>query len=80
MHILEEWRLNDIERKASEALRRCDELHETNRNVDRLERALREASSEIDGLRSRVYSLEESVERLTCILQEISATKGVPDE
>lgn len=69
-HILEEWRIQEIARKADEALRRSDEIHETNRNVGCLERSMREASAEIDGLRHRVEELEEIIRRIQFRLEE----------
>jgi len=67
-----EWKLNDIERKASEALRRCDEMRTINSNVDSLERANREIRSDIDGLRAQLQAAQDSLIQLQ---QEISVIK-----
>ena len=50
---------NQIQRKADES-----EIYSLRSSVDSLERSLREASSTIDGLRSRCERLEEAVREL----------------
>lgn len=61
MHLLDDWRVQDIESKVN----RKAESHEVSTlssNVDSLECALRESRAEVDGLRSRVLELETQVE------------------
>lgn len=53
-HLLEEWRIRDIEQKADQANRRLYELDTLRGNVDRLEYTNRELRSLIDGLCSTV--------------------------
>lgn len=68
MHILETWKLQDIERKAEDALRRLHELDSLRSDVSRLEQANRELSSEADlavsalnAMLDRVFDLETRV-------------------
>lgn len=72
MHILEEWRMRDVEQKAERASSRLYELDSLRSDVGSLERADREICALIDGLRAaldatldRVAQLERTVEELT---------------
>ncbi len=72
MHILEEWRIRDVEQKAERANSRLYELDSLRSDVGSLERADREICSLIDGLRyaldaaiNRIEQLERTVEELT---------------
>ncbi len=72
MHILEEWRIRDVEQKAERANSRLWELDAIRSDVGSLERADREIISLVDGLRSvldtalnRIEQLERTVEELT---------------
>lgn len=71
-HILEEWRIRDVEQKAERASSRLYELDALHSDVGGLERADREICALIDGLRAaldatldRVAALERTVEDLT---------------
>jgi predicted nucleic acid-binding Zn-ribbon protein len=71
-HILEEWRIRDVEQKADQANSRLYELDALRGDVGRLERADGEICALIDGLRAaleatldRVAALERTVEELT---------------
>ena len=71
-HILEEWRIRDVEQKAERANSRLYELDALRGDVGSLERTGREVCSLINGLRSaldsmldRVAALERTVEELT---------------
>lgn len=59
-----DWAIQDIQRKADEALRRCDEIHTLRSNVDRLECANRELSSEVNGLRSQLQTSQDAIIQL----------------
>lgn len=59
-----EWRINDVERKAEEASRRLHEIDSATSRMDSLERSLREARSDIDGLCSQLQTHEETIRRL----------------
>lgn len=61
MHILEEWRLRDIEQKADKAYGKLYEIDSLRSDVGGLERALREISSEIFSLRDELQALQESL-------------------
>ena len=72
MHILEEWRIRDVEQKAERANQRLYELDSLRSDVGNLERANRELCTCIDGLRSaleagitRIETLEEMVNVLS---------------
>jgi hypothetical protein len=72
MHILEEWRIRDVEQKAERANQRLYKLDALHNDVGNLERANRELCSCIDGLRSaleagitRIETLEEMVNVLS---------------
>ena len=65
-----EWRVTDIERSLhgkADSYR----LDETNGDVDRLERSLREISSVVDELRSQCEERESRVRELERQIQEI---------
>ena len=71
-----DWAIQDIQRKADEALRRCDEIHTLRSNVDSLERANRELSSEVNGLRSQLQTNQDAIIQLQAqIVDLIEATK-----
>lgn len=59
-----EWKIDDIERTANEAKRRLYELDTLRSNVDRVECALRESSTEANGLRSALETANQRIERL----------------
>ena len=59
-----DWAIQDIQRKADEALRRCDEIHTLRSNVDSLERANRELSSEVNGLRAQLQTAQDAIIQL----------------
>lgn len=58
MHILEEWRLRDIEQKAERATSRLWELDTLKSNVGSLEHTVRELRSILDELRSEIQRQE----------------------
>ena len=64
-----EWRVEQIERdirgKADQ-----DEIHTLSSNVDSLERANREISAVVDGLRYELEALKDQVRELTHKIQE----------
>jgi len=64
MHILEEWRIRDIEQKAERASGRLYEIDSLNSDVGSLEHSIREIRTECDGLRSE---LQTQAERMTLI-------------
>lgn len=71
MHILEEWRIRDIEQKAERASSRLYEIDSINRNVGSLEHSIGEIRIECDGLRSelqaqadRMRAIEDRLDRL----------------
>lgn len=59
-----EWRINDIERGVNEAKRRLYEIDTLHSDVSRLEHSLREARTEIDGLRSEIQTIFERCQRI----------------
>lgn len=58
MHILEEWRLRDIEQKAERATSRLWELDTLKSDVGSLEHTVRELRSILDELRSEIQRQE----------------------
>lgn len=58
-HILEEWRIRDVEQKAERANSRFYELDALKRDVAGLEHSLREARSDIDGLRYELQACKD---------------------
>lgn len=58
-----EWRINDIERKVD---RKADEyeVSQARRDVDSLERTVRELSSMVDGLRHELEACQDQVNQL----------------
>lgn len=69
MHILEEWRIRDVEQKAERANQRLYEIDVLRSDVGGLERANRELCSCIDGLRA---ALEASVQRIETLEQMVN--------
>ena len=68
MHILEEWRIRDIEQKADRACQRLYEIDSLNSNVGSLERSIGEIRAEYAGLR---YELQAQADRMISIEQRI---------
>lgn len=64
MHILEDWRIRDIEQKAERACLRLYEMDAIRGDVDRLERENRELRSDITWLRAELEAYREKVDRL----------------
>ena len=65
-----EWRIDDIERNANEAKRRLHELDALRSGLDTVERALREARSETDGLRNELQASQERINQLEARMTE----------
>lgn len=64
MHLLEDWRIRDVEAKAERAVNRLHELDSLRSNVARLERTNEGLSSACDGLRATCEALLSRIERL----------------
>ena len=64
MHILEEWRLRDIEQKADRATSRLWELDTLKNDVANLEHTLRETRSVLDELRNEIQRQEIRINEL----------------
>jgi len=64
MHILEEWRIRDIEQKAERASSRLYEIDSLKSDVGSLEHSIREIRTECDALRSE---LQTQADRITVI-------------
>lgn len=64
MHILEEWRLRDIEQKADKATSRLWELDTLKSDVANLEHTLRETRSILDELRNEIQRQEIRINEL----------------
>ena len=64
MHILEEWRLRDIEQKADRATSRLWELDALKSDVANLEHTLRETRSVLDELRNEIQRQEIRINEL----------------
>tara|TARA_R110000851_G_scaffold304299_1_gene462123 strand:- start:270 stop:494 length:225 start_codon:yes stop_codon:yes gene_type:complete len=62
--IRDDWKLNDIERKADEANSRLYELDSLRSSVDDLNRENREISSVVNDLRYELETLREDVRQL----------------
>lgn len=62
MHILEEWRIRDIEQKAERATGRLYELDTIKSKLDSLEHTLREISSLVIELRSQLQMQEHKLD------------------
>ena len=73
-HILEEWRIRDVEQKASRAESRLYELDSLRSDVGSLEHTVLELRAEIDGLRAE---LQASQIQLTILLRLWTARIGV---
>lgn len=66
-----EWRLQDIERKADEAVRRLHEIDSLRSDVGSVERNLLELRSEIDGLRNEFQTYQDQTARDLADLREM---------
>jgi multidrug resistance efflux pump len=64
----------DIDRVASDVRGKVDryELDQTNRNVDSVERELREVRSEIDGLRLELQEIQEGHRQVLDVLSQMT--------
>ena len=69
MNTLFDWRLQDIERKADEALRIKYEVATLRSDVDRLERTVGELRSENDGLRTELQAVQDQINQLIGMVQ-----------
>lgn len=76
-HILEEWRIRDVEQKAERANSRLYELDALRGDVGSLERTDREICALIDGLRSALDSTLDRVAALERTVEELTANGGV---
>ena len=63
--IRDEWRLNEIERKAQRAMDKANEIDSLRSTVDSLERSSRELSAAVDGLRHELQALKEGLIQAT---------------
>jgi predicted RNase H-like nuclease (RuvC/YqgF family) len=63
--IRDEWRINDIERKAQEASDKANEVYSLRSDVDRLECSNRDLSSALDGLRHELQALKDGLSQAT---------------
>ena len=75
MHILEEWRLRDIEQKADRAHNRLYEIDTLNSNVGSLEHSMREVRSLVDGLRNELEAAQSEIGQLKAALEALVAAK-----
>lgn len=73
MHILEEWRIRDVEQKVEWVNQRLYELDSLRSDVGSLERANRELCSCIDGYR---FALEASAQKIEAIEQRVNELSG----
>jgi len=73
MHILEEWRLRDVEQKAGRTYERLFELDSLRSDVDRLEYSSRETRSEVDGLRVELEAAQERIAQLESMIESLIA-------
>ena len=68
-----EWRIADVERKADENNRRLYELDTLKDNVGSLEHSLREALTEIAGVRSEIQMQETTIAELRAEINQLVA-------
>ena len=69
-----EWRLQDIERKSDEAVRRLHEIDSLRSDVGSVERTLRELRSEVDGLRHEFQAFQDRTTQDLVEIRELIAT------
>lgn len=75
-HILEEWRIRDVEQKAERANSRLYELDALRSDVGSLERADRGICTLIAGLRDALDATLDRVAQLERTVEELTANKG----
>lgn len=63
--IRDDWRLNDIERKADQAIQKAPEVDALRSDVDSLERSNRELSASLDELRHELQALKDGLNQAT---------------
>ena len=68
--IRDEWRINDVERKAEQAVSRLHELDALYRTVDSLEHSLREACAKIDGLCNELSTAQSALIQIQEVIAE----------
>lgn len=66
--VRDDWKLNEIERKANEARERLIEIDAIRESVARLERAIGEIRTEADDLRSELQATQDRLEFVTNFL------------
>ena len=73
-HILEEWRIRDVEQKAERASSRLHELDSLRSDVGGLEHTLREIRAEIAGYRSELQASQiQYSQDITAIHERLDA-------
>jgi predicted nucleic acid-binding Zn-ribbon protein len=77
MHILEDWRIRDVEQKAERAHSRLWELDSIRSDVGSLERANREICTSVDELRTTVEACLSRIEALERRLEALGPNAGV---
>ena len=63
--IRDEWKLDEIKRTANEALRKANEIDSLRSTVDSLERANRELSGAVDGIRHELQAFKDALVQAT---------------
>jgi predicted nucleic acid-binding Zn-ribbon protein len=72
-HILEEWRIRDVENKADRAVSRLYELDTLRSDVANLERADGEIRATADGLRNALETAIERIAQLERMVEDLTA-------
>lgn len=75
MHILEVWRLRDIEQKADRAHNRLYEIDTLRSDVGGLEHTAREIRSLVDGLRNELEAAQGEIQQLKAELETLVSVK-----
>lgn len=74
-HVLEEWRIRDVEQKAERVTQRLYELDSLRSDVVSLEHTVRELRSEIDGLRAELQATNDRQETYLTRLEALEGGK-----
>jgi hypothetical protein len=72
--IRDDWKLNEIEHKANEAIGRLHEIDSLVRDVASLEYTVRELGSVVDGLRFQLEAAENKIQ----LLEELISAPDAP--
>jgi len=71
MHLLEEWRIRDVEQKAERATSRLYEIDALRSELGSVERTCRELRAEVDGLRNELEATKDQQAQHLILIEQL---------